>query len=457
METRGLDKAKVGKVAAFATVACLALGVNAMPSVTINSVVQRWPWNNKVDIAYTVSGGQTRSAGVYCGLRFSLTVNGQTYAFEGSSIGASAENGSHVATWTAPQGIVAKDASLSATLFTTNVPSGNDYMIVDLGTGDVCYEGLMNTQAASNERYNMDTYKTSKMALRRVPKWSEASSLPNYGTKLSSLSGYPTGDNVNNPYQNKATNWVTSCSYYVGVFPVTQSQYRNICGSLPSGVKNTVIAGNEVSHRPVENVTWLQLRSPYNDNATDFAPTSAIPSVATFEGTFFQRLNYRTGLYFDLPTEIMYEIALRAGATTTYFWGDTASEEYIWCKGNAGSGTEMGGSAGSTVAVGLKAPNDWGFYDIAGNVMQWCLDDANVSGAVGYVTSRPDAFTPYCGVFPRSVDGVDADKPKRRTRGNGYWASGSASNAFWASGRGSQNANDKYSNNKGFRVAFVAE
>lgn len=41
---------------------------------------------------------------------------------------------------------MATNTSLTATLFTTNVPSGNDYMVVDLATGAVVYEGLFATQ-----------------------------------------------------------------------------------------------------------------------------------------------------------------------------------------------------------------------------------------------------------------------------------------------------------------------
>ena len=433
--------------------------ISGAATITIDSVTQRWPWNNKVDITYTVSGGQASSAGVYCGLRFSLVAGGKTYAIEGSSIGASAESGDgsrqHTATWTAPEGIQTTDASLTATLYTTNVPSGNDYMVVDLETGEVCYEGLMNTQDASNSRYNTDVYKSTKMVLRKVPKWLEASSLPNYNSTLAAMSGYPTGDNVNNPYQNKATNWVTECGYYIGIFPVTQSQYKNICGSLPNAVKSAVIEGNKVENRPVENISWLELRS--NQRAEDFAPTSSIPPVTSFEGSFFQRLNYRTGCYFDLPTEVMYEIACRAGATNVYWSGNEPDASHIWCKENAGEGTDMGGSKGSTVAVGLKSPNAWGLYDMAGNVSQWCLDDSNVSGLVGYMTSRPDAFTPYCGEFPRSVTADDANKPKRRSRCRGFWGTTYTSNYFWLSNRGSDNAHDVWSNNKGFRVAFVVK
>lgn len=371
------------------------------PSVTITGVTQRWPWNNKLDIAYTVSGGQTRTSGVYCGIRFTFTANGQTYSIEGSSIGASAENGSNVATWTAPQGIVTTDGSMTATLFSTNVPSGDDYMVVDLASGNVAYEGLFATQEDSNARYNTAEYKTDKLVLRKV-----AAGGP-----------YPTGDSVNYPssvgdYANSSRTWTTDRDYYIGVFPVTQRQYQTIRGSNPSQYKSTQsgVPDNIPEHRPVEKVSWNDLR------LAETAPDSQIPAVSSFTGTFFQRLNFRTGLYFDLPTEVMFEIAERAGTTTTFFWGNNAADgdAYAVHKGNTSLGNiEM--------AVGSRLPNGWGLYDMAGNLREMCLDDSAAADLAGL----PDAFTPSSasaatrrlrGGGTRSETLTDTSKPNENAR-----------------------------------------
>ena len=58
-----------------ATSATLPMAVNAA-SIAIDSVAQRWPWNNKVDITYTVTDGQNHAAGVYCGIEFNVSVPG---------------------------------------------------------------------------------------------------------------------------------------------------------------------------------------------------------------------------------------------------------------------------------------------------------------------------------------------------------------------------------------------
>ena len=95
MKTLQSDKSKVGKVAAFAMAGMFALGANAS-SVTIDSVTQRWPWNNKVDITYTVTDGQNVAAGVFCRLVFTANVGGSTYTIDGvHDVGANASSGTH--------------------------------------------------------------------------------------------------------------------------------------------------------------------------------------------------------------------------------------------------------------------------------------------------------------------------------------------------------------------------
>ena len=417
----------------FMTTCAVAMtcGANAS-SVTISSVTQRWPWNNKVDITYTIQGGQTRAAGVYCGLRFALTANGHTYGFDGSSIGASAEDGTHTVTWTVPQGIVATDASLTATLFSTNVPSGTDYMIVDLDSGAVIYEGLFATQAESNSRYNSDTFKTTKLVLRKIPRWSDRDALPNAAT-LSSLTGYPTGDDVhyatipsggNASQLNSRKDWPTDRDFYIGLFPVTQVQYAKV------GADYTPASSFSSSSKcPVRYIGWDDLR------VSGTAPTSSVPVVSSSgTGTFFQRLGYLTGnrFTFDLPTEVMFEIAERAGATTAYFWGDTFNGDYVVYSGNSNN---------NPADVGSRLPNDWGFYDTAGNVWEWCRDGA----AWADLASRPNAFDVY----------FDTASGYRRYRGGGKYNSASDSIGFHASRRAlSTSVRDP---DIGFRVALVVK
>ena len=404
--------------------AAVACGANAS-SITIDSVVQRWPWNNKVDITYTVTNGQKRAAGVYCGVEFNVSVPGYgDILVHGYSLGASAEgdeNGKqHTVTWTAPSGVKSTDCTISATLFSTNVPSGNDYMIVDLDSGETYYEGLMDTQDASNSRYNTDDYKTDKLVLRKIPKWADHGDLPN-ADALTALGGYPTGDDVNYSTVNSRKNWQTAKDYYAGVFLVTLYQYTKLGLSNPSTYYKTDSEGNRANLRPVQNVSWIDLRTNIN-------PTNPIPAVTSNEGKFFQRLNFKTGFYFDLPTEVMFEIAQRAGATTSYSWGNTTNElpNYCICKDNSGM---------TTWEVGSKLPNNWGLYDTAGNVWEWPLDKSGRTNLAG----ASDPFVP------------EGTGSQYRTRGWGWCESDSGQAHYRASYRATTTSNGG-GRNRGFRV-----
>ena len=68
---------------------------------------------------------------------------------------------------------------------------------------------------------------------------------------------------------------------------------------------------------------------------------------------------------FSLPSEAQWEYACRAGTTTEYSWGDNITTKLANYKD---SGFEK------TVEVGSYQPNPWGFYDMHGNVREWCRD-----------------------------------------------------------------------------------
>jgi formylglycine-generating enzyme required for sulfatase activity len=124
-------------------------------------------------------------------------------------------------------------------------------------------------------------------------------------------------------------------AFYMGIHEVTQAQYRVVMGANPS------YAGGP--RDPVELVSWYDAVR------------------------FCERLSQRTGRNVRLPTEAEWEYASRAGTTTRFSSGESASslDEYAWHRRLDGPGTKP---------VGQKKPNAWGLYDMHGNVSEWCAD-----------------------------------------------------------------------------------
>jgi formylglycine-generating enzyme required for sulfatase activity len=70
---------------------------------------------------------------------------------------------------------------------------------------------------------------------------------------------------------------------------------------------------------------------------------------------------------YRLPTEAEMEYVCRAGAVTSRYYGETEEllAEYAWYQKN---------SQDRTWPVAGKKPNDLGFFDMHGNVWNWCQD-----------------------------------------------------------------------------------
>lgn len=105
-------------------------------------------------------------------------------------------------------------------------------------------------------------------------------------------------------------------------------------------------------------------------------------------------LSAKTGEFYRLPTEAEWEYACRAGATSN----PTPLTDYAWFSADSG---------GKYQKVGTKKPNQWGLFDMLGNVMEWTLD--------AYAPYKPgDAVNPYVrptAPYPIAVRGGSWNDP----------------------------------------------
>ncbi len=130
---------------------------------------------------------------------------------------------------------------------------------------------------------------------------------------------------------------VTIKGFWMGKYEVTQAQWEAVTKDNPSIFKG--------ANRPVELVSW-------ND-------------TQTFLKNFRNRGDFGN-LTPRLPSEAEWEYACRAGTDTAYSFENLAQlGEYAWYADNSG---------GETHPVGQKQPNDFGLYDMHGNVWEWVAD-----------------------------------------------------------------------------------
>jgi hypothetical protein len=101
------------------------------------------------------------------------------------------------------------------------------------------------------------------------------------------------------------------------------------------------------------------------------APLGSLTALSTdseLRGRMKLAPNYLQLTGYRLPTEAEWECACRAGAVTIRYYGDSIEllEKYAWYVRN---------SDYHTWPVGSLKPNDWGLFDMHGNVWNWCHEE----------------------------------------------------------------------------------
>ncbi|MEO5976971.1 MAG: SUMF1/EgtB/PvdO family nonheme iron enzyme [Chryseolinea sp.] len=183
---------------------------------------------------------------------------------------------------------------------------------------------------------------------------------------------------------------VTLTGFWMGEHEVTFSEWDAFFRNMD--VPQTKAIALDAISRPTAqyiDLTWGMGRD-------DKQPSNSMSQPAAI--MYCKWLYTQTGFFYRLPTEAEWEYACRAGTTSMFPFGTDASslKEYAYFKDNSGAKFHK--------ASQLK-PNDWGLYDMLGNLSEWTLDQYDRKTYEKLKDNVKDPITPPGSRYPKVVRG----------------------------------------------------
>ena len=170
---------------------------------------------------------------------------------------------------------------------------------------------------------------------------------------------YMMGSNNANPNEKPAHKVIVN-DFYIGIYEVTQAQWRAVMHNNPAAFVN--------EDGPEENISWDEVQEYINN------------------------LNKLTGKKYRLPTEAEWEYAAKGGSKSIgyLYSGSDDIKRIAWIKDN---------SSDMPHPVGQKQANELGIYDMSGNVWEWCADWYDDVFYRRLYSRRPNPIGPKTGTF----------------------------------------------------------
>lgn len=341
----------------------------AISHIVVN---QRWPWSEKVDVDFILSG-ETNDVEV------TATWDAHPAPYRLGTL-FSVAPGQRRLTWDPASSPFRGQTLTGFTVSVSNAAaSAHNYVVVDLVNGG--YEFMAEPPSGGWTA----EHKSSKMVFRRIPAGTYTLGEP--VETFIHLQHYKPGS-VTTVNCNRRTVAFTS-DFYVAIYKYTEAQHD----CLSTGTAGTVYIPKTLSYN--------DLRGEKSSASGDW-PTTGY-KVAAESVVAKLRAKAGAGLVIDLCEEEQWEVAARANTTTFWPTGGTTAEDLSTISNHVNEIVAWYGSTGSTTqsAVGTKSANGWGIFDASGLAGEWTLDTAKNGGSHTY----PDNGLPVDGTDPVGVSG----------------------------------------------------
>lgn len=160
------------------------------------------------------------------------------------------------------------------------------------------------------------------------------------------------GDNDNNALDNeKPQHTVYVDAFYMDMYEVTNVEYKKFIDANPDWGKNNIPS---TYHKGDYLRLWNGNNYPKDK---DYHPVIYV--------SWYAAMAYAQWVGKRLPTEAEWEKASRGGLN---------NRKYPWGNFKNPSKANYGNYVKGLTPVGNYSPNNYGLYDVSGNVWEWCLD-----------------------------------------------------------------------------------
>ncbi|MDM8564091.1 formylglycine-generating enzyme family protein [Candidatus Halobeggiatoa sp. HSG11] len=152
--------------------------------------------------------------------------------------------------------------------------------------------------------------------------------------------------------------------FAMGQFEVTVEEYLRFAEATGGNFPEWLEEGNQYNIKTGTDDYYKKLGTALTDENHPIVGISWDNAVA-----YTKWLSKQTGREYRLPSEAEWEYAARAGTETKYWWGDDIGKNNANC-----SDDYCGDKFEYTSSIGSFKVNQFGLYDTAGNIWEWCAD-----------------------------------------------------------------------------------